>query len=66
MEKTSHKVKISPGEFKVIISKKLLVNNQAVTSMRNLTTTLARGMHLTHQPAKTDLTHPNLLGWVGF
>ena len=25
-----------------------------------------RGVQPTHQPAKTDLTQPNLLGWVGF
>ena len=41
MGKTSHKVKTSLDEFKVTISKNLLINNQAVTSMRNLITILA-------------------------
>ena len=36
----SHKAKTPPGEFKVTTPKNLLINNQAVTSMRNLTTTL--------------------------
>ena len=40
MGKTFRKAKTSPGEFKVTISKNPLINNQAVTSMRNLTTTL--------------------------
>ena len=39
--KTFRKAKIPPSEFKVITLKNLLINNQAVTSMRNLTTTLA-------------------------
>ena len=39
--KTSRKAKIPTGEFKVTTLKNLLINNQAVTSMRNLTTTLA-------------------------
>ena len=41
MEKTSRKAKISPREFKVNILKNLLINNQAVTNIRNFTTTLA-------------------------
>ena len=41
MEKTSWKAKTPLGEFKVTTPKNLLINNQAVTSMRNLTTTLA-------------------------
>ena len=41
MEKTSHKVETLPGEFKVTIPKNPLINNQVVTSTRNLTTTLA-------------------------
>jgi len=41
MRKTSRKAKTSPGEFKVTTPKNLLINNQVVTSMRNLTTTLA-------------------------
>ena len=40
MGKTSRKTKISPGEFKVTIPKNPLINNQAITSIRNLTTTL--------------------------
>ena len=38
--KTSCKAKNPPGEFKVTTFKNPLINNQAVTSMRNLTTTL--------------------------
>ena len=41
MGKTSGKTKTPPGEFKVTIPKNPLINNQAVTSMRNLTTILA-------------------------
>ena len=41
MGKTSNKEKTSLSEFKVTTSKNPLINNQAVTSMRNLTTTLA-------------------------
>ena len=41
MGKIVHKAKISSGEFKVIAPKNPLINNQAVTSIRNLTTTLA-------------------------
>ena len=41
MGKTSHKAKIPPGYFKVTTSKNSLINNQAITSIRNLTTTLA-------------------------
>ena len=40
MEKTFRKTKILPSEFKVTTPKNPLINNQAVTSMRNLTTTL--------------------------
>ena len=41
MGKASRKAKTPPGEFKVTISKNPLINNQAVTSIRNLTTPLA-------------------------
>ena len=41
MGKISRKEKTLPSEFKVIASKNPLINNQAVTSMRNLITTLA-------------------------
>ena len=41
MGKTSSKAKIPPGEFKITTLKNSLFNNQAVTSMRNHTTTLA-------------------------
>ena len=41
MRKTSRNVKTSLSEFKVITIKNSLINNQAVTSMRNLTATLA-------------------------
>ena len=41
MGKTFRKAKIPPGEFKVTTLKNSLINNQAVTKMRNLTTTLA-------------------------
>ena len=41
MGKTSRKAKALPGEFKVTTPKNSLINNQAVTSMSNLTTTLA-------------------------
>ena len=41
MEKTFRKAKILPGEFKVTTPKNPLINNQAVTNMRNLTTTMA-------------------------
>ena len=41
MGKTSRKAKALPGEFKVTIPKNPLINNQAVTSMGNLTTTVA-------------------------
>ena len=40
MGKTSRKIKIPLDEFKVTTPKNPLINNQAVTSMRNLTTTL--------------------------
>ena len=40
-EKTSCKAKTPPGDFKVTFFKNLLINNQAVTSIKNLTTTLA-------------------------
>jgi len=41
MEKNSIKAKTSPGEFKITILKNPLINNQVVTSIRNLNTTLA-------------------------
>ena len=41
MSKTSHKAKTSLGEFKVATPENSLINNQVVTSMRNLTTTMA-------------------------
>ena len=41
IEKTFCKAKISPGEFKITISKNPLINNQVTTSIRNFTTTLA-------------------------
>ena len=41
MRKTSHKAKTPPCDFKVTTSKNLLINNQAVISIRNLTTTVA-------------------------
>jgi len=40
MGKTSRKAKTPPGEFKVTTPKNPLINNQAVTSIMNLTTTL--------------------------
>ena len=41
MEKTSRKAKTPSGDFKVTNSKNPQINNQAVTSIRNLTITLA-------------------------
>ena len=41
MGKTSSKAKTSSDEFKVTTPKNPLINNQAVTNMRNLTTSLA-------------------------
>ena len=41
MRKISHKAKTPLGEFKIITPKNPLINNQAVTSIRNLTTILA-------------------------
>ena len=41
MGKTFCKTKIPLGEFKVTTPKNPLINNQAITSIRNLTTTLA-------------------------
>jgi len=41
MEKTFRKAKTPLGEFKIITFKNPLINNQAVTSIENLTTTLA-------------------------
>ena len=38
---TSHKAKTPRGEFKITTPKYPLIKNQAVTSMKNLTTTLA-------------------------
>ena len=40
MGKTSRKAKTPPDDFKVTTPKNQLINNQAVTSVRNLTTTL--------------------------
>ena len=37
MGKTSRKAKTPPGDFKVTVSKNPLINNQADTSIRNLT-----------------------------
>jgi len=48
MGKTSRKAKIPPDEFKVTTLKNLLINNQVVTSMRNITTTLAYPNILTY------------------
>jgi len=41
MGKTSRKAKTPLGEFKLITRKNPLMNNQAITSMKNPTTTLA-------------------------
>ena len=42
MGKTSHKAKTPSGDFKITTTpKNPLINNQAVTSIKNLTTTLA-------------------------
>jgi len=41
MGKTSHKAKTPLCKFQVTTLKNPLINNQAVTNMRNLTTTLA-------------------------
>ena len=41
MEKTSHKAKTPPSDFKITNPKNTLINNQAVTSIRNLTAILA-------------------------
>ena len=41
MGKTSHKAKTPSGDFKITTPKNPLINNQAVTSIKNLTTTLA-------------------------
>ena len=40
MGKTSHKAKTPPGDFKITTPKNTLINNQTVTSIKNLTTTL--------------------------
>ena len=40
MGKTFHKTKTPPVEFKVTTPKDPLINNQVVTNMRNLSTTL--------------------------
>ena len=37
MGKTSHKAKPPPGDFKVTTPKNPLINNQTITSIRNLT-----------------------------
>ena len=41
MRKTFYKAKTPPVEFKVTTPKNPLINNHAVTSIRNLITTLA-------------------------
>ena len=41
MKKTSRKAKTPPGDFKITTPKNPLINNQAVTSIKNLTTILA-------------------------
>ena len=38
MEKTFRKAKTPSGEFKITIFRNPLINNQAITSIRNLTT----------------------------
>ena len=48
MEKTSIKAKTPPGEFKVTTLKNPLINNQAITNIRNLTTTLTYPKLLTY------------------
>ena len=40
MGKTSRRAKTLPGDFKVTTPKNPLINNQVVTSIKNLTTTL--------------------------
>ena len=41
IRKTSYKEKILSGDFKITTPKNSLINNQTVTSVRNLSTTLA-------------------------
>ena len=41
MGKTFHKAKTPPGEFKVTTPKNPQINNQVITSTKNLTITLA-------------------------
>ena len=48
MGKTSRKGKTPLGDFKVTTPKNLLINNQVVTSIKNLTTTLAYPKILTY------------------
>ena len=48
MGKTFRKAKTPPSEFKVTTLKNPLINNQVVTSMGNLTTTLAYPKILTY------------------
>ena len=48
MGKTSYKAKTSLGEFKAITPNNPLINNQAVTSMKNLKTNLAYPKILTY------------------
>ena len=50
MGKTSCKAKTPLGEFKVITHKNPLINNQAITSMRNLTTTILLPNKITNLP----------------
>jgi len=57
MGKTFYKAKTSPGQFKVTIPKNPLINNQAVTSMRNLITTLAYPKISTYSWSFTPIPH---------
>ena len=41
MEKTSRKAKTRPGEFKVTTPKNPLINNQAISRIKNLITILS-------------------------
>ena len=55
MGKTSYRVKILLGDFKITIPKNLLINNQAVTRIKNLTTTLAYLKILTYSWTFTSI-----------
>ena len=61
MGKTFCKAKTPVGKFKVTTSKNPIINNQVVTSMRNLTTTLAYPKIPTY--SWTFTTIPN---WIWF